>query len=100
MTTRFQKITLAALATVTLATAVVSTAPKAQAADAGAIIAGAVIGGAAGLIVGSAMAPRPVYVEREDYVPTRRVCERRERFNQWGEFVGYKKVCFRVAVDD
>lgn len=100
MTTRFQKITLAALATATLATAAISTAPKAHAFDTGAIVTGAVIGTAAGLIVGSAMAPRPVYVEREDYVPTRRVCERRERFNQWGEFVGYKKVCFRVAVDD
>jgi len=100
MTTRFQKITLSALAAATLATAMISTAPKAHAADPGAIFAGAVIGGAAGLIVGSALAPRPVYVEREHYEPTRRVCERRERFNHFGEFIGYKKVCYRVSAYD
>jgi len=46
------------------------------------------VGGfATGLVVGSALAARPVYAE-----PVRR-CETVERVNRWGEVIGTRRVC-------
>ena len=42
---------------------------------------------AAGLVIGSALASRPVYAE-----PVRR-CTLVERVNRWGEVIGTRRVC-------
>lgn len=88
-------LALAALAVATLATATVSSHTEAQAGNGGAFVAGAIIGGAAGLIAGSAHG-HGYYAP--PYAPTRRVCEFRERYNKWGQYVGVRRVCWREPV--
>jgi hypothetical protein len=108
-----KKIALAALAVVTLATATVSSNTQAEAKNnnGDAFLAGAIIGGAAGLIAGHGYRPhrddgyRPHrdygYRPHRDYdyrpvrAPSRTVCEVREQFNKWGEYVGARRVCWK-----
>jgi hypothetical protein len=97
-----KKIALAALAVMTLATATVSTNSQAQAGNGGAFIAGAIIGGATAIIAGSAYADHGYDRPRRDRgydrpyrAPSHTVCEVREQFNKWGEYVGTRKICWK-----
>jgi hypothetical protein len=99
-----KQIALTALAVVTLATATVSTHTEAQAKNnnGGAFLAGAIIGGAAAIIAGSAYGADRGYdrprrdrgYDRPHRDHGRKVCEVREQFNKWGEYVGSRKICW------
>jgi hypothetical protein len=100
-----KKIALTALAVMTLATATVSANTQAEAKNnnGGAFLAGAIIGGAAAIIAGSAYGADRGYdrprrergYDRPHREPARTVCEVREEFNKWGEYVGSRRVCFK-----
>lgn len=93
-----KKLVLAAAAVATLAVATVSTTQQAEAGkwNGGAFAAGAAIGLAGGIIASHAYNPHPVYYGGGGYYGGRRVCEWRERFNKWGDYIGSKRVCYRV----
>jgi hypothetical protein len=99
-----KQIALAAVAVVTLATATVSSNTQAEAKNnnGGAFLAGAIIGGATAIIAGSAYAGhgydrprRERGYDRPHREPSRTVCEVREQYNKWGEFLGERRVCWK-----